>query len=89
MFNIFSPTLETEIKKSISDLNRRITSAELNLITLESHLHELYEKQTYLKDRLLQLANAEPSHDATSGTLPTKCASASREFVTPNGTALE
>lgn len=84
MFNIFSPTLEMEIKKNISSLNRQITSAELNLITLESHLQELYDKQSYLNERLLQLATPEPSHAIETRVILAKRTSASRESPPPD-----
>ena len=58
MLNLFRTPHIKEITLALADLDRRITSAELDLVTRESHVEELHEKRNYLTFRLGQLNGA-------------------------------
>ena len=52
MRNPFKISLEKELQHELDSLERKIVSAELDLITRERHVEELYEKKDYLNWRI-------------------------------------
>ena len=52
MRNPFKISLEKELQHELASLERKIVSAELDLITRERHVEELYEKKDYLNWRI-------------------------------------